>query len=563
MKSCDERFMEILDFRHHLCQYLSKKMADSEILDKIITKYRLAVDDYGRESALNELISLSQANLCSLLLERPSDKVSEVMKAFQDNKSFVSDIVASTSLPLLIEAFKKRKNDTVNLHFMTLLLFSQTKLRSSCTIDEDVRRMVVNFASELICSDSVGLSDTAGKVVERMVLDNEQDAGPLLHEFVTTCSNLASEAGVSSSIMKMRYCSIMSRILGTRDELFRASLQHGAVLEILDLCKSKSDPLLQMNAFELLTEFAATTAGYNYMVENGIMSWLLDVSRPDDSGSMDFMLIGPAAVDCLAAIFNKATACGVLSHDSFNNEKSDGRLLTLFVQTMTANLHADQEQARIAGFNALVLFGCSSPATAQLLCSTEEVVDALVGMLRSSKAEVKVAALRGLGELVAYDGGKSGGGAPSDTVFTPTTAATSSAAGTEIDMEVTSAQLFSKIARVSSTGQDTLGYLLQLLHQPFSDTRVAALALLGAAAKWKWSIPLFFHSVKAASFRDFLERHTEHDKGGKEAKFGIVWAICSNPGYPMLSEENKKFLSIAKARGPFYVAPEMADPQVI
>ena len=71
------------------------------------------------------------------------------------------------------------------------------------------------------------------------------------------------------------------------------------------------------------------------------------------------------------------------------------------------------------------------------------------------------------------------------------------------------------------------------------------------------------HSVKAAAFRDFLERHTEHDKRGKEAKFGIICALTANPGFEMLSEDNQNFLKAAKGRGAFYVVPEMAEPQTI
>ena len=147
--------------------------------------------------------------------------------------------------------------------------------------------------SEMICSETVGLSDTAGKLVEEIVLSSERDAGALLDEFVKTCTALASEAGVSGSILKMRYCGVMSHILGSkgRDDLFEASLEHGAVREIVDLCQSKADPLLQMNALVLLVAFAQTAAGYKYLLDNGVLTWLLDVSQPDNSA--DYMLIAP------------------------------------------------------------------------------------------------------------------------------------------------------------------------------------------------------------------------------------------------------------------------------
>ena len=130
-------------------------------------------------------------------------------------------------------------------------------------------------------------------------------------------------------------------------------------------------------------------------------------------------------------------------------------------------------------------------------------------------------------------------------------------------MDITSAQLFAKIARAAPGSQDSLGYLLHVLQQPFSETRTAAMAVLGAAARWKWSIPIFFHSVKATDFRNFIESHTEHEKKCKEAKFSIVTALVHNPGLTSCPKKNQKFLKTAKGRGPFYVAPMMAELQTI
>ena len=488
-------------------------------------------------------------NLTKVLQER--ENALRVLKTWSGDDKFTRACTESESLPILISTYRGWADDNVTKHFLEMLLFSQSNLKVK--IDEDLCTLVVGHASEMVCSESVGLSDTAGKLVEEIVLSSERDAGALLDEFVKTCTALASEAGVSGSILKMRYCGVMSHILGSkgRDDLFNASLEHGAVREIVDLCQSKADPLLQMNALVLLVAFAQTAAGYKYLLDNGVLTWLLDVSQPDDSGSTDYMLVGPVALDTLAAIFNRAMACGVLSHDAFDSGRTDGRLMNLFVQTMTANVYSSQEQSRVAGFNALVQFGTSSPTAAKAIESSDEVVDALVGMLRSTKAEVKVAALCGFAELVRYEG------KAAEDAFAFTS--TENAGG----METTSAQLFAKIARAASGNQDSLGFLLHVLRQPFSETRIAAMACMGAAAKWKWSIPLFFHSVKAATFRDFLERHTEHDKRGKEAKFGIICALTANPGFEMLSEDNQKFLKAAKGRGAFYVVPEMAEPQTI
>ena len=159
--------------------------------------------------------------------------------------------------------------------------------------------------------------------MEQIVLNEERDTGPLLHRFVTTCSSLTGTTSASHSIIKMRYCSVMSNILGSkgRDDLFEASLQHGAVQEIVDLCQTKADPLLQMNALDLLGGLAHTATGYKYLVDNNILTWLLDLSQPGDLGKTNTALLGPVALDTLATIFNSALACGIHSQETFG-EKS-------------------------------------------------------------------------------------------------------------------------------------------------------------------------------------------------------------------------------------------------
>lgn len=520
-------------------------MEGSSKVDECISKFN-AGDAIQRAAAFDDLLKM---DLPSILQNRST--ALKVLKTWSSDEKFAQKIMSMSLLSILMSKCREWADINVIKHFIELLLFTQSTLK--VTIDDDDGASAVGLASELICSESVGLSDMAGKLVELIVLNSERGAGSLLHKFVTTCSSLASKAGVCASTMKMRYCGVMSNILGSkgRDDLFEASLQHGAVQEIVNLCQFKADPLLQMNALNLLVAFAQTATGYKYLLDNDILTWLLDVSQPGDSGSADSMLLGPVALDTLAAIFNRAMACGVYSQDA-SSEKMDQRLMNLFIHTMTANVLSSHEQARLAGFNALVQFGTSSPAAAMTLSSSDGVIDALLGMLRSTKTEIKVAALCGFAELVRFEGV----GSEATTVFT---------SSEDADMEITSARLFAKLARASTTQgtQDSLSYLLHVLHQPFSETRIAAMAVLGAAARWKWSIPIFFHSVKAAAFHDFLEGHTEHDKRGKEAKYGIVCALVGNPGFALLSEENQKFLRTIKNRGAFYVAPEIAEPQTI
>ena len=225
---------------------------------------------------------------------------------------------------------------------------------------------------------------------------------------------------------------------------------------------------------------------------------------------------------------------------------------------MLANIHSDSEKAKISGLNAIVEFASSSYEACKRVTEKDEAIGTLVGLLNSPKQDMKVAALYGLAKLVACDfcvPDASISCEKSSTVFESATSIS--------DIEALSACLFDKVGRMSPSGQDTLGLLLDILKRPFSEIRIPVMMVIKAAASFDYGMSLFFHSTKAKMFRDFLERHSELDKRGKEAKHGIIVAIANNSKFGLLSEENQRFITTMKSRGPFYVPSAMAEPQVI
>lgn len=518
-----------------------------------LAQFRLAPDEEVRATAYRDLLQLvGVSDVCSLLLASLNGDAAlgkevavEVLNTFHGHDKICVELVASPSLRQVLASCGEMNSDAAIKQLMEIILSHQKNM------NDDLRMQVVKFSGSQIASH-IGVSDVACSLVTEIIrsCEDKEQTNMLLQEFHQVSTSAL--VGASSSIVRTRYCSAMARILGTknRDDLFDASLASGAVKEILDLCEDTTDPLLQMNALELLAEFGGTMAGFKYVQERGTLLKLLRMAQPESEDSDP--LLGPEALSALSALFHRALSSSVLT--SVGHEED--HVVPIFVETMITNIESDTENARVSGLNAIVEFASSSFEACKYITENIKAVETMVSLLRSPKQETKVAALYGLAEMVSCskfrDGGSASSGA-SETVFMGSSSS---------DVEAISSSLFDKIGRILGN-QDTLGFLLDILRQPFSEIRFAAMMLIQAAACFGYGLQLLFHSTKAKMFRDFLDRHSDMDKKGKELKYGIIIAVANNAKFGLLSEENQKLIRTAESRGPFYVPSAMADPQVI
>lgn len=522
---------------------------------------RLAVNEEAKAVAYRDMLQVAGVtDICALLLKALNgggdalglEDAVDVLNTIHGDDRICVELVASPSFRHVLASSGDLKSDTAVKQLMEIIIGHQKNM------NDDLRLEVVRFAGSHIASH-VGVSDVACTLATEIIRacrDKEQ-TNMLLQEFHQVSASFMDNLDVSNSVIRTRYCSMMARLVGTknRDDLFEASLASGAVNEILDLCEDTSDPLLQMNALELLAEFGGTVAGFRYVQERGTLLKLLRMAQPESEESDP--LLGPEALSALSALFHRALYSSVLT--SIGHKEDD--VVPVFLETMITNIESDAENARVSGLNAIVEFASSSFEACKYITENGKAIETMVGLLRSPRQEMKVAALYGLAEMVScskFRGGgataEAGGGAASETVFMATASSS--------DVEAISASLFEKIGRVVGN-QDTLGFLLDILRQPFSEIRFAAMKLIHAAASFGYGIQLLFHSTKAKMFREFLDRHSDTEKKGKELKYGIVVAVANNDKFGLLSEENQKLIRTAVSRGPFYVPSGVADPQVI
>ena len=101
-----------------------------------------------------------------------------------------------------------------------------------------------------------------------------------------------------------------------------------------------------------------------------------------------------------------------------------------------------------------------------------------------------------------------------------------------------------------------LTILIQIAKQPFVDLRLASYRCLLELSRSTWAISALNNEPGFLEF--LLNRSTEKDKEGKEAKFAIIRTICEDAEETKTILGNVNFLKLRRYlnEGVFYVEPE-------
>jgi 26S proteasome non-ATPase regulatory subunit 5 len=120
----------------------------------------------------------------------------------------------------------------------------------------------------------------------------------------------------------------------------------------------------------------------------------------------------------------------------------------------------------------------------------------------------------------------------------------------------TASSLTEQIYRLCNRVFSILPIVIQIAKQPFVDLRLAAYRYLLVLTRSPWAL----HAMNAEpGFLEFLlNRSTEKDREGKEAKFAIIQSICQNGEEAKLALGNVNYLKLRRYinEGVFYVEPE-------
>lgn len=98
--------------------------------------------------------------------------------------------------------------------------------------------------------------------------------------------------------------------------------------------------------------------------------------------------------------------------------------------------------------------------------------------------------------------------------------------------------------------------MINIAKQPFVDLRLAAYRCLLELTRSSWALSAMNNEPGFIEF--LLNRSTEKDKEGKEAKFAIIQSICQNDSEAKVALGNVNYLKLRRYinEGVFYVEPE-------
>ena len=116
--------------------------------------------------------------------------------------------------------------------------------------------------------------------------------------------------------------------------------------------------------------------------------------------------------------------------------------------------------------------------------------------------------------------------------------------------------LTEQIYRLCNRVFSVLTVVIQIAMQPFVDLRLSAYRCLLELTRSPWALNIMNNEPGFLEF--LLNRSTDKDKEGKEAKFAIIESICQNSDQAKLAMGNVNYLKLRRYvnEGAFYVEPD-------
>uniref|UniRef100_V5GUA5 26S proteasome non-ATPase regulatory subunit 5 n=1 Tax=Ixodes ricinus TaxID=34613 RepID=V5GUA5_IXORI len=279
---------------------------------------------------------------------------------------------------------------------------------------------------------------------------------------------------------------------------------------------NQGDVLVRLNALELLTELASKSHGLDYLEKKGILAKLSSVTinvAKDPLGS----LLGP----------------GLLKFFGSMGQTSPQRLLVDYPQVLGFIFECVQDgdsASQAVAVETIGVIGSSVQGKRALQSHGDKMKQYLKTLsqnIQGGRSELRVRSLDALANI--------------------------------LHIEDDSCEDIIRLTEqwYNAFGEAPTRLLLGVCKQPFPDLRCSALGVVCEVAHSPWG------QAALASHPGFLEylldRSTESDKEGKEAKFAIVAALAQCPSQPRgFSSEDWQRIRTAHKEGPFYIAAEAA-----
>ncbi|KAK4325454.1 hypothetical protein Pmani_003981 [Petrolisthes manimaculis] len=280
------------------------------------------------------------------------------------------------------------------------------------------------------------------------------------------------------------------------------------------------DILTQLNALELLTPLALNPGGMSLLDRGGVIAklqYLLSLAETDPMAA----LLMPG----LIKFFGNVGAVR-----PWQLVEQYGSVLVLVLKLAAGSLNLGDPTLQSVAIQTVAHIGSSHDGKLALSkCRSEMdgVMEVLGSTLRTGRSEQRVAALEALTQLLTLQ----------------------------------ESNMSEEVARLLETwwaGLDGVNMekVMEVTQQPFSDLHCAALGLINTLTNLPWGQHLIHNEPGMVEY--LLDRSTESDKAGKEAKWTVVESLVKSPSSPhVFEEEQLTRLERYYRQGPFYVEAQV------
>lgn len=383
-----------------------------------------------------------------------------------------------------------------------------------------------------------------------------------------------------NSTILMRYLAIAVKLCKDSETSASAFVSSQLFALLYELCRS-DDLLTAINAIEYLSDITkgpgckvilavlshpvSGTSDSSTLLPTPI-SWLTSLCQEEGNPNFDPFL-RDTAMRTLVLIFNNA----VRSNYGFIDMD-----FTLLIQVATQILEDrfGSIESRLAGLGVIsdlaqvssfwfqrVLFPVHDPALRSL--------SAWLSLLHTGKSELVAAGLFALAHTLLrpdqeYANASVGSHPTSESPCIPSVA----------DMSELKKRLINTIG--IARNNTTIKFLIQTARQPVSPLRIAAMDVLHAIVMQSWGLTLLIpetamgastsssSTILLSEFLQYLvDRTTEMDKEGKDAKFEIIKAVKHSPRFQLLSMDTQGVIDRMIAQGAYYMPAMLGEMQTI
>jgi hypothetical protein len=551
-------------------------------LSDLLQRLRLSGDGEATRSVYNELleshaldsasperdICLTIKRICSS--EQDARLIDEVLISIESVSFICSDLIQSCFLGETLSLFVG--NDKCNDILLSMIIKGMKNDDLSFSDKEektDLIHTLMIFSCNQIASANISLSESASTLIIDLVTrctqvlrDDEDTRNKDFEVFTKSLIDILSielQSNIDKGdVILIRFTDIICK-MAYNDELAFIYMNEKDLISraVLQKCKS-TDILIAMSALDLLPSIATTKAGTEYLANQGCITWLLSLLEKNENGSSD-PILEHAALNSLSRIFNNS-----ISTNSFSSICTFGDnlgLVAAFIQSICSQIENADDVKKAAIVNSIVEFCTSSTEAMIAMLSNEDVLSLLFMLLVSAKTDIKGIVLHGLATILEFGEGPGSFHRSSSSGMKSLSLNTEDTNNEEIqDLKL---KLFRRIGTIKQTS--SLEYLFGTLENPFTEIKFGGIRILAALCMQKsgWGLNAIFNSSFNESLHAFLEKHTEHEKAGKEWKFSIIDAIHNNPQFGTLTEGVRNYIDRKFRQGPYYRPAEQSDVLVV